>query len=392
MANDFSAIGGKIVAQGLLSLRENAIMARTVNVDYSVDAQNKEGDTINVPIPRPIASRAVSPGPIPVAPADNSATTTPIVLNKWREAPFSLTDKEIGEIANSAGWLPMSVSAAIRSLASDINNDIYALYKNVYGFAGTPGVTPFPIGTGNFAAPPKDATDTRKVLNKQLCPDDGMRRFVLDPDAEANALQLPAFANMQVTGDAGPAIRGDLGTKLNFRWFMDQQAPTHTAGTITGSLTAKSATPQAAGLTTIVGNTGPSGAISLVFGDIIVIAGQKQKTFVVTSAATQASASSDVNISISPALDTALAGGEAITVKGNHVVNLAFHRDAFAFATRLPNIGFTGANIVLPTVDPKTGITLTLEIVRGNAQTMWFFRTLYGVGILRPELACRLAG
>jgi hypothetical protein len=286
----------------------------------------------------------------------------------------------------------------VRGLANQVNSDVFALYKDIYGYAGTAGTTPFAIGSGNFPNSPTDAVNLRKTLNKQLAPPDS-RRAVLSLDAEANALALPAFANFEQTGDVGVKIEGRLGRKFGLDWYYDQAVPTHTAGTITTGLIAKAATAVAAGVKSFLATTAAStGACALLAGDIINIAGHTQ-TYVLTANATQASAASDVTLAIEPGLQIALVGSEAITVKASHVVNLGFHRDAFAFATRpVGDMVFKGGSEILQMTDmgsngvPGTGINLTLEVSRQHHQTSWELSILYGCKTIRRELAARLAG
>jgi hypothetical protein len=148
-----------------------------------------------------------------------------------------------------------------------------------------------------------------------------------------------------------------------------------------------------------LGTTAAStGACALLAGDIINIAGHTQ-TYVLTANATQASAASDVTLAIEPGLQIALVGSEAITVKATHVVNLGFHRDAFAFATRpVGDMVFKGGSEILQMTDmgsngvPGTGINLTLEVSRQHHQTSWELSILYGCKTIRRELAARLAG
>jgi hypothetical protein len=82
-----------------------------------------------------------------------------------------------------------------------------------------------------------------------------------------------------------------------------------------------------------------------------------------------------------------------VTLKASHVVNLAFHRDAFAFANRpIADTEFKGGNEFMQVTDPQTRITLALEISRQYKQTVWEFSLLYGVKLVRPELGVRIAG
>jgi hypothetical protein len=391
MANTITSIMPKILAAALLALREQAVMPRLVNFNWSNETA-KKGSTIDVPLPAAQAATDVTPAAVPPTQTDHAPSTVQIVLNNWKKSNFYLTDKEMGEIDPQAAFYPMQVSEAVRSLANQVNTDVFLLYKDVYGYTGTAGTTPFAIGSGSFPNSPTDAINLRKVLNRQLAPPDN-RRAVLSLDAEANALALPAFANFEQTGDQAVKIEGRMGRKFGLDWYYDQSNPTHTAGTITTGLIAKASTVVAAGVKSFAGTTAAStGAAALVAGDVIAIAGHTT-TYVLTAAATQASAATDVTLAVEPGLEKALAGSEAITVKASHVVNLGFHRDAFAFATRpVGDIVFKGGNEILQMTDPQTGINLTLEVMRQYKQTSWELSILYGCKTIRAALAARLAG
>jgi hypothetical protein len=97
MANNLSAVMPKILARGLMALREQAIMPRLVNSDYSADAA-KKGDTIDVPLPSAIAATDVTPSHTPPVNADTTIQSTQIVLDNWKKAGFYLTDREVMEI------------------------------------------------------------------------------------------------------------------------------------------------------------------------------------------------------------------------------------------------------------------------------------------------------
>jgi hypothetical protein len=173
-------------------------------------------------------------------------------------------------------------------------------------------------------------------------------------------------------------------------WFADDHVPTHTSTPLTaGAATVNGA--HAAGVKTVsiakATNTSP-----LVAGDIIKFASDNQ-TYVVTAAVTLAVG--NTNVSIYPGLVTSKAGGEAVTLTASHTVNLGFHRNAIAFATRplqASTIDLELGNQMMSMQDPKSGIVLRLEVSRQYKQTVWDFDILWGAKLVRPELACRLAG
>jgi hypothetical protein len=370
MANDLTAVIPKLLAQGLLALRENAVTAMTVNRGYEALA-GERGSTIDVPIPSAIAAVPVVPGNVAPDPGDLNPTSVPIVMDKWDEASFQLSDKDQMEVMN--GTIPMQASEAIKSLVNSIDQSILNEYKRVFGAHGTPGSTPFVGDT-------TDVTETRKILQQQLAPQDP-RWFMVDVDAEANALNLRAFQDASWVGSAETVTNGTWDRRFGFGWAVNQNLPTHTAGTaddytVTGA--------NAIGATTLAVTSAANNGTFLE-GDIIRIAGDDQ-TYVVTQDELGAPAAS---ISIQPALRVATTGAEAITVEPSHAVNLAYHRDAFALAMRPLTVDHPEA---MSQMDPVSGLSLRLEVVREHKRTRLSFDALWGVRCVRPELAARLMG
>lgn len=379
MANTLNEVIPKILAQGLLALRSSCVMPALVNNDYASDAAQK-GATVDVPIPSAVAAVDVTPAATPPATADSVPTSVAIPLDQWKEAPFYLTDKDLKEA--DSGVIPMQASEAIKSLANVVNANIMQRYKGIWGFQGTPGTTPFATTT-------TDATQTRKVLNNQLAPLSD-RRFVIDPDAEANALDLRAFQDFSFSGDVNVIREGQINRKLGFNWLMDQQIPTHTAGTLTGAPVTTGA--NVIGAKTINLTTGAGEAVALLEGDIVTFAGDAQTYAVAADVTIGASATGD--LTLKNGLAVAQAGAEAIAVKGDHVVNLAFHRDAFAFASRpLEDEANAGlGSIIQAATDPVSGLSLRLEVTREHKRIRWSYDILFGSQLVRGELGARCAG
>jgi len=404
MANVFTNIMPKIIARGLMVLREVAIMPRLVNSDFSADAKRK-GQTVDVPVPSAVGTQAVSPGKDPVTPVDTTVPIVQIPLDQWRKNdPIYLTDKEMLEIDSKEFFLPTQMEEAVRALANEVNVYLFGLYKNttqgIYGAVGTAGTTPF--GSGVLT---KSATDARKLLNKQLCPK-ANRSGVLDYDAEAAALELSAFQDADKVGSSEVKIEGEVGRKFGINWNADGDVPTHTAGTIVDGGAARTCAVDngagyAIGIDTIDVDEGAATTAvgTITRGDIISFAGHAQQYVVVDNTGSAQFVAPDYTFATNaiaglkfyPALVAAVVDDELITVVDDHVVNLCFHRDAFGFAQRQLETDSIGTQIITMT-DPVTGIGLRLEVLRQNKQMVWEFDLLYGGKLVRPELAVRIMG
>ncbi|USG59938.1 hypothetical protein NBZ79_12200 [Sneathiella marina] len=376
MTNDISAAMPKILARGLLALREQAVMPRLVNGDYSADAAAK-GDTVDIILPSALTAEDVTPGITAEAPEDSALEKVQIELTNWKKASFYLTDKEMMEVDMRDNFLPVQASAAIRALANAVNQSIHATYVGIPGLVGTAGTTP-------FAKDATDATAARRLLLEQKAPKEN-RFGVLDFEAEAQALNLAAFADADRAGSDGVKIDGEIGRKYGIHWHSDDHVPTH--------VTAAAGTPLVKG----AGHSGHSlilGGLTTApaVGDIFTIDGDAQQ-YAVTGASDLSG--TEATVTLTPALQQSPADKAALTFVGDHVVNLVFNRDAFAFANRplaqsSQELGL--GNQILSMTDPVTGLSLRLEVSRQYKQVVWEFDILWGVALVRPALAVRLAG
>jgi hypothetical protein len=377
MSNNLDAIVPRILSAGLQALTANVVMPGLVRRDFDPLASLK-GKTIDVPIPSGMGvADDVLPSNIPAVGQDLTPTYRQIKLDQWKKQEFSISDAE--ELQITQGYLPSQVTEAAKSLANAIDLACLGQFKAFYGKAGRAGVTPFRADVGTGVEYGLGASqEARKVLNKQLAPNDGMRRIVLDVDAEANASVLPAFANFYQSGDSNVITTGNLGMKQGFNWFLDQNVPTHTV-TQTGTPTVGVLALAGSYALTVAGVTGTA-----KIGDLFSIAGDSQ-SYVITNVV------SPTSWEIAPQLALPALANAAITVVPSHVANLAFHQDAIALALR-PIADSTGPGFMETYTDPKTGISLRLEISRQNKRTLWCFDVLFGTGVLRQELGCRILG
>lgn len=217
MSNTLTNDIPKILDMGLAVLRENAIMPKLVNRDYDGQAAQK-GAVINIPIANDFAVRAVSPNVAHSATGMNdiNPTVKTCTLDKWYESPFVMSDKEYKEV--QSGVVPRTIESAVASLANQVDNDLLALYSTVTNSVGTQGTTPF--------ATIADAVNARKYLVNNKMPMDGNVFMVIDGDAEANALQLSQFLQVDQSGSNTGITEGFLGRKLGMDWHVDQNIAT----------------------------------------------------------------------------------------------------------------------------------------------------------------------
>ncbi len=387
VSNTLSSVIPLIFAQGLKALRHNAVMQRLVLNDFGAEVAEK-GQVINIPLPSAVAVNDVTPGAYAPDSGNIAPTAAQCALNYWREAPFTLNDKEVSYIVN--GVVPIQLSAAVEGLAFDVNSKILGLYTTVGNSVGTAATTPFNLTTAGSASYGTNAvTAARLALTTNLAPVND-RRFVLGPAAEANALGLPAFQYYMYAGTTETIRKGEIGEKFGFDFHTDQQIPTQTAGTLTGTVTANGA--QSAGVTTVSIATAAVSSFAPAAGDLITFQSDTQ-TYAVQSGS-GLGASANGNFVIFPAKAVALAGGETVTLTASHVVNLAFHKQAFAFASRPLASDALAAELddsyMVP--DPVSGITLRLTWRREFHRTRLAFDILYGVCAVRPQLAVRVMG
>ena len=409
--NDFEAVIPRLLTQGLMALRSTCVMPRLVNRDYDKIAA-KQGATVDVPLPSNIAVQNVAPATIPQDSRASQPTFVPIPLSEWKEAPFFLSDKDMKEAMD--GTIPMQASSAISNIADEVDKYILSQYKGVYNYVTEENLYPedhsvesergtqkpeilIPFSGGKTTL----ANKASQILNENRTPK-FERRAVINPAAQAAALDIRAFQDLSWSGENYGIKDGDLMNKLGFDWFMDQNITRHeTSGS--NLVATVSDGWQINGITTNTVNTVGTSTLAVEKvgtqslqttapkeGDVFTIAGQDQ-TYVVT-----ADASNDAAMttwSISPPLKAAVADNAAITFKRDHDVNLAFQRDAIAFVTRpLEDTGVGLGNMMQSLVDPVSGLSLRLEVSREHKRTRFSYDILYGAALIRPECVTRIAG
>ena len=395
VTNTLDSFVDKLLAQGVLALRENCVITRKINTSYRVQTGTR-GSVIEVPIPSALAVTNVTPGETATATQAMSPTTALVPMDQWKEAAFTFTDQEVHQVQN--GIFPSQASEGIKGLCAEIASYTYGKYTDTYNVVGDPAALAFSStqGTGPARA-------MRKQLTVELAP--GSDRFaVLSPDVTESATGVDTFAKVNESGSRITMEEGGLGRKFGFDWFEDQLMPIHPTGTVggTGVDTVVNGV-HAIGVSTVNLTVGATNGLALVVGDIIDfgVAGE----YYTVTAAVSAGATAAAAVQISPPLRTATVGSEvclAFSDGASYEVNIGAHRDAFAFASvessemdlgKLLGQGVSGSAdfVDRQITDTVTGLALRLIIARQHYQYRLSFSMLYGASIPRPELAVRLA-
>ena len=387
MSNHLDAIMPKILARGMLAFRETAIMPRLVNADFSNEAAQK-GASVDIMIPGEVAVEDVIPGKdAPDAP-DTDVSVKTLTLDHWKKVAFYLTDKDLMQIEADRDFVPFKMQEAVHALANAINQSFY----NVAADAGT---TLYDQHHVFFSSDPSKANHehagiklpllVREILNKQSAPKQG-RIGIVSFEDEAMMLALPQFSDVASAGDDQVKREGEIGRKFGIDWYSSDLIKTKINPTSdTFNLTKAALT----GVKNIQVN-GASYPISV--GDVIVTASDNEFISVVKKVAPLNSATS-FDLVVSPHTTRNIASSVQMKIAAQARSNLAFQRDAFAFATRpLSTMSETMGlgNRILSVTDPETGLTLRLEISRQYKRTLWEFDVLWGVELVRPEWAIRL--
>lgn len=367
-----------ILAGALEVLRQEASMATLINHNFDNSA-GAIGQVVNIAKAAPLSASDVTPAAVPPNLSDIAFGYTQITINKWKKAIFYLNNQD-ATFYQTGTLIPLQIREAVRSLAYQLNADIFATTTSIYGQAGTAGTNP-------FATNPNPVADLKKVLDDQLCPL-GNRHLVLGHQEVQSALKLTDLHYMLYAGDNNALRKGAVGALYGFNTMSDIQIPTFTAGTDNQSYTTNGV--QAVNSTTIT-VTGGSG--TMVIGDLLVIqTGGVNYQYVVTSALSAGS------VGISPPLQVASGSSDTVKVTGassTYRRNIGFDPGAFGLVMRVPPSSIEGAPIYgeqMVMTDPVTGMSMKLAYLPGYHAAQWELSIMYGVACIDPRKAAILLG
>lgn len=368
MSNTF--VTPTIVArEAAASLDAILVAAGLIPKGISTDIAQKVGAAVKVRVPATFAAHDFAgAGAISIQTATEGYVD--VTVDKHYDVAFKVTSAERAmQLVDLRAQL---IDPAVQALAEKMDADALALTAKVAAKVGTAGTTPDAL---------TDFTDARKKLTDNRAPLSG-RVAIWDTAAEAKFLQLDAIVGAEKSGSTAALRDASIGRVMGFDNYVSQLVPSQAlagAGTVLIDLVAGYAVG-----TTAIHVDGVTTALAV--DDKLTIGGND---YIVVTAGALATA--DQDITISPALKTAVANDDPVTLIATHRANLAFH----------PNFAVMGfASLEIPgsargaIASTKSGIQVRVieSFDHDSLSEVYSVDVLYGTKVVRPELACVVLG
>lgn len=354
----------QIARMALPILRDNLVFPMLSHIEYSDDFA-RCGDTVQIKKP-PVYTACEFTGKI--EPQKINETSTLVKLDKIADVSVEIGAKEMA--LNMSDFESQVLMPAMVAIAEKINSDGMGLYKEIPFFVGSAGKTPDSIDV---------ISDAARLLNKNKAPISD-RHAVWDYEALAKLQLIPAIINAEKSGDTKSLREGSIGRILGMENYMSGAIKKHTP-IIIGEKSFASAYKLGDDIISINTSNGENAKK----GDIFVF---DNVNYTVIEDGLLSGNTAEFNIY--PPLHKDVKTTDKVLFIDEHTVNLAFHKNAFAFVTR-PLEAAKGAESYVTCFE---GITLrvTMDYDISTKSQILSIDTLYGFKTLYPELAVRVMG
>jgi len=385
-----TALQENVVQRAAVTLREKAGLLTYVQKDAAPDPGNL-GASISVGEHVYADAGNVSPssgnGP---STTESSFDARTVSLDTWKNGTVTISSDDLAK-NNLSATLQQGIDNAIASCVNAVSASINGLYTKIPYTVGVAGTTLFNNGT---AASIDRLADVGAALDANDVPEEYRMGILSNPEA-ANYRKVPSVQNSNQMGNDMVRISGMLGMDMGFGLVGDKRIQSHTVGTITTGLATKAATAQS-GVTALVCTTAAStGACALKAGDIVVV---DSVSYALQADATQATAATDVTLTLDRPLEIDVTGGEAVTIAtgfGTGTQNIFGDLRGYGLFNRIPSAPLAGMTALRdPQVisDPVTGISILTGWYGQNMRTVWEASILYGVNVVQSNLLVRGQG
>lgn len=394
-----------ITREALRILENNLTFTKQINRQYSnkfgVEGA-KIGTVLNVRKPPRYVGRTGAPMQI----EDSIETSVPVALTTQFGVDIQFSSSELGLSIDD--FSDRFIKPACATIANKIDYDGLGLYTTVPNSVGAIGTVPNALLTYLQAG---------AILDDNMAPRDRQRSIVINPIMQATIVDKLSGLFQSADKIADQYETGTMGYTAGFKWSMDQNVRSHTAGPLGGAPIVSGAGQTGSSLLT--SGWTAAAASRLKKGDTFTIAnvyavnGQNRqtlttlRTFTVTSDFSSAAdgtgsvqiyppiygpaTAAQQTVSALPAASAPLTITSGTAGQVTSGIGLAFHKDAFTLATAdlpLPD----GTDRAARVSDNQLGISIRMirDYTISTDQFPCRLDVLYGWAPLYPELACRI--
>lgn len=397
-----------ITKEALRVLHNNTVFLKRIDRQYDgrfAKSGAKIGDTLG--IRRPVQFVVRDGNQVQIQ--DTTETKIPLTISNLKGIDWDFDDLDLSLKIDD--FSDRYIAPAMSRLGAQLDLDALSMYRQIGNQVGTPGTTP------NTA---RVYLDAGAMLDNFASPRDNSRFAVINPAAQAATVDALKGLFQSSTKISEQYDSGEIGTALGFRFGMDQNTRTHTVGALGGTPLVNAATSGiATGWTqtgTLITDGWTASALTRVkAGDVFTIANvyavnpetkEPSASLMQFAAFTDGASdgSGNMTLTIEPAIitggayqnvDSVPADNAPLTFAGTastrYPINMAFHKDAFTFAT---------ADLQVPKgMDMAARYQfegISLRFIRGydilSNRRVCRFDVAYGFVAQRPEWACRIIG
>lgn len=383
-----------VTREVLRVLHEKASFIGTVNRSYDDSFAKKGariGDSLKIRLPNQYTVRTGKT--LNAQDTDESSVTLTVATQKGVDMNFSTAELTM----NLDDFSKRIIQPAVAVLISDIESSMLStVTKDIYNSVGTPGTTPNAFLTFGQA---------RAKLNQGLAPKDNRRRVQLDSVAMASMIDAGKGLFQDSSSISEQYLEGMIGRTSGFDWFENERVYAHTTGSDHTTVTVNDASIASGDSTiTTAGGSVTVGTVFTFSGDAVKAVHPETKTayshdaqFVITAVNGNdwtfdppiITSGAKQNVSKLPTTGAAITlVGSASTVYPQH---LAYHEDAFAFATadlEMPE----GVHFASREMLDGVSVRLVRQYDINNDNIPCRLDLLHGYKTLRAALACRITG
>lgn len=408
MANNFD-ISTFIVKEAVRLLHANCATVKSLNKDWnkyfgkSHGPMRKGGSTIYIPVPEIGTIRTGWT----MDTADTVGGTLPLTFSDPVGADMYFTEEDMlfNTERGAAEFSKNFILPKVNQLASYIDASFAAYAKNyIYNVVPVASLGTAPNALSYFLS-------TGQKIKEGLVPQDGPLNCIISPRTEGS--MVGALAGQYNPGGNISEMyeKGQMAKAAGFDWYMSQNMPAHTHGTMTTG-TSPTVSGYAKNTLTITGVTNGG---TLLAGDSFYLDTCKMvnfetknsyadgQRFVVTAATT--ASTTTVTVTVKP--DIVITGAKQTvsgtpvgsgvtfnqTVSGQVVQNdLILHRDSFAIAFADLHLPKIGGGVEMASKFSKDGVSV--RFLKGfdikTSQELCRLDVLYAIGAMRNEWAGRV--